>query len=60
MKKTLFMLLIFQTSLFAQTSTVLQEQSRVNAMNEIMKQNTSSQMLYYKPSEVDIKGSKYY
>ena len=54
------MLIVFQTSLFAQTSTVLQEQSRVNAMNEIMKQNTSSQMLYYKPSEVDIKGSKYY
>ena len=60
MKRTLFILIIFQTSLIAQTSTVLQEQSRVNAMNEIMKQNTSSQMLYYKPSEVDIKGSKYY
>ena len=60
MKKTLFILIVFQTSLFSQTSTVLQEQSRVNAMNEILKQNTSSQMLYYKPSEVDIKGSKYY
>ena len=61
MKRTLFILIIFQTSLFAQmTSTILQEQSRVNAMNEILKQNTSSQMLYYKPSEVDIKGSKYY
>ena len=60
MKKTLFILIIVQSSLFAQTSTVLQEQSRVNAMNEVLKQNTSSQMLYYKPSEVDIKGSKYY
>lgn len=60
MKRTLFILIVFQSSLFAQTSTVFQEQSRVNAMNEVLKQNTSSQMLYYKPSEVDVEGSKYF
>ena len=63
MKKAIFILFGLPIILFGQkntTSTVLQEQSRVNAMNDLMKNNTSSLMLYYKPSEVDIKGSKYF
>ncbi len=66
MKNTLLIFAILPTVLFGQkastptSATVLQEQSRVNAMNEIMKNNTSSQMLYYKPNELDIKGSKYF
>ncbi len=63
MKKAILFFVAFPFILFgqtSQTSTVAQEQSRVNTMNELLKNNTSSLMLYYKPSEVDIKGSKYF
>jgi hypothetical protein len=65
MKKACLIIAVLPIVLFGQTTanvtsaTVIQEQSRVNAMNEVMKNNTSSQMLYYKPMELDIKGSKY-
>ena len=63
MKKAVLVFFGVPIILFGQKtpiSTVAQELSRVNAMNELMKNNTSSLMLYYKPSEVDIKGSKYF
>ena len=60
MKKAIFFLLFMPNLLFGQTSTVEQEQSRVNNMNALMQQTQSSLMLYYKPSEIDIKGSKYF
>jgi hypothetical protein len=60
MKKAVFLILFVPNMLLGQISTVAQEQSRVNAMNELMKDNTSSLMLYYKPSEVDVNGSKYF
>jgi hypothetical protein len=65
MKKAILIFTISPILLFGQTSqpataTVLQQQSRVNAMNNLLSNNTSSLMLYYKPSEVDIKGSKYF
>lgn len=60
MKKYLFLFAILPVFSYGQTSTIPLEQSRINAMNELMKSNTSSLMLYYKGSEVDIKGSKYF
>lgn len=60
MKKAILFLLFLPKILFGQTSTVTQEQSRVNNMNQLMQDNRSSLMLYYKPSEADINGSKYF
>jgi hypothetical protein len=69
MKKIFGLLLLLPTLLLAQkpkkdssliANDVFREQSRVNAVNNIMSQNTSSQMLYYKPNEVDIKGSPFF
>ena len=60
MKKAILFLLLLPTIFFGQTSTILQEQARVNTMNQLMQNNTSSLMLYYKPSEADINGSRYF
>lgn len=60
MKKAIVFLLFMPKILFGQTSTVTQEQSRVNNMNQLMQDNRSGLMLYYKPSETDINGSKYF
>lgn len=59
--KKLFLFITFLPILaHSQTSNVPREQSRVNNMNELMRSNTSSLMLYYEPSELDIKGSRFY
>ncbi len=60
MGKAIFLLFFTPSILCGQSSTIPQEQSRVNNMNELMKQNTSSLVLYYKGSEIDVDGSKYF
>ncbi len=60
MKKCILLFLTFPNFLFGQAANVVQQQSRVNAMNDLMRQNTSSLSLYYNGSEIDIKGSKYF
>ena len=64
MKKAILFLVGFPFYALGQTTeatrVVSNEQSRVNAMNNVMQNNNSSQMLYYGGSELDVKGSKYF
>jgi hypothetical protein len=54
------LLILFGSTAFLFGQGTPQEQSRVSTMNELMKSNTSSLMMYYKPNELDIKGSRYF
>ena len=64
MKKAIMFLVGFPFYVLGQTTeatrVVSNEQSRVNAMNNVMQNNNSSQMLHYGGSELDVKGSKYF
>ena len=59
MKKAILFFFFMPQMLFWQSTPVVQ-QARVNTMNQLMQNNTSSLMLYYQPSEADINGSKYF
>jgi hypothetical protein len=59
-KNAIFFLFLLPQILLGQTTSVEQQQSRVNNMNKLMEGNTSSLMLYYKPNEVGINGSKFF
>ena len=57
MKKLFFVFSLLPLFIYAQTTPM--QQNRINAMNSIMSNNTSSQMLYYPPNDLNIKGSRY-
>ena len=57
MKKFFFVFSLLPLFIYAQTTPM--QQNRINAMNSIMSNNTSSQMLYYPPNDLSIKGSRY-
>ena len=59
MKKAILFFFFMPQMLFGQSTPVVQ-QARVNTMNQLMQNNTSSLMLYYQPSEADINGSKFF
>ena len=58
MKNLTFLLCLLHTLIFAQTTP--SQQNRINSMNAIAQLNTSSQMLYYPPGDVNIKGSRFF
>ena len=57
MKKLFFVFSLLPLFIYGQTTP--NQQNRINAMNSIMDGNTSSQMLYYPPNDLNIKGSRY-
>ena len=57
MKKIFLVLSLLPLFIYGQTTPT--QQNRINAMNSVMDGNTSSQMLYYPPNDLNIKGSRY-